>query len=120
MVKALVYGLGFDEEEKAAGWYTLHKSFSTILLLLSPIVPFITDHLWRSLYSNNSIHSQKFPEPIWSRDLTNYTKQISDFNSLVWNSKKGKGMSLKDPISINVPNQLEPFRKDLVSMHKIK
>jgi valyl-tRNA synthetase len=120
MVKARAYGIGFDEEEKTAAWYTLHKSFSTVLLLLSPIVPFITDQLWRSLYSNESIHKQRFPEAIWSTELTNYTKQIADFNSLVWNSKKERGMSLKDPISINVPNELELFRKDLVSMHNIK
>lgn len=119
MVKGRAYGLGFDEEEKVASWYTLHKSFSTILLLLSPITPFITDQLWRSLYSDESIHKQKFPEPIWSTELTNYTKQISDFNSLVWNTKKEKGVSLKDSVSINIPHELELFRKDLVSMHNI-
>lgn len=119
MVKGRAYGLGFDDEEKVASWYTLHKSFSTILLLLSPILPFITDHLWRSLYSNESIHKQKFPESTWSTELTNYTKQISDFNSLVWNTKKEKGMSLKDSVSINIPQELELFRKDLVSMHNI-
>jgi valyl-tRNA synthetase len=120
MVKARAYGLGFNEEEKVAAWHTLHKSFSTILLLLSPIVPFITDHLWRSLYSNESIHRQKFPEATWSTELTNYTKQISDFNSLVWNTKKEKGVSLKEPISINIPHELELFRKDLVLMHNIQ
>ncbi len=120
MVKPRAYGLGFDEEEKAAAWYTVHKAFSTILLLLSPIVPFITDQLWRTLYSNDSIHKQRFPESSWSTELTNYTKQISDFNSLVWNNKKEKGMSLKDPISINVPHELELFRKDLVAMHSIQ
>ncbi|MGH9921998.1 MAG: class I tRNA ligase family protein, partial [Nitrososphaerales archaeon] len=120
MAKPRAYGLGFDEEEKVAAWYTMHKTFSTILLLLSPIVPFITDQLWHTLYSNESIHKQKFPEAAWSTELANYTKQISDFNSLVWNSKKEKGMSLKDPISINVPHELELFRKDLVAMHSIQ
>ena len=120
MVKPRAYGLGFDEEEKVSTWYTLHKSFSTILLLLSPILPFITDHLWRALYSGESIHKQRFPEQIWSTELANYTKQISDFNSFVWNSKKEKGMSLKDPIKINIPSELELFRKDLVAMHSIQ
>ena len=119
MAKARAYGLGFNEEEKTAAWYTLHKSFSIILLLLSPIVPFITDHLWRLLYYNESIHKQKFPEPIWSTEFANYTKQITDFNSLVWNNKKKKIISLKDPININIPTELELFRKDLTSMHNI-
>jgi valyl-tRNA synthetase len=120
MVKARAYGLGFSDEEKVAAWYTLHKTFSTILQLLAPIVPFITDHLWRSLYSNESIHKQRFPEAAWSTELSNLTKQIMDFNSLVWNSKKEKSMSLKDSININIPAELELFRKDLVSMHNIK
>lgn len=120
MVKGRAYGLGFSEEEKVAAWYTLHKSFSTILQLLAPIIPFITDHLWRSLYSNTSIHKQKFPETTWSAELAVFTKQIVDFNSLVWNSKKEKGMSLKDPISINIPIELDLFRKDLISMHNIQ
>ena len=120
MVKARSYGLGFDDEEKKAGWYTLHKSFSTILILLSPIIPFITDYLWRSLYSHESIHKQKFPEQIGYTELTNYTKQISEFNSSIWNSKKEKGMSLRDPINIGIPSDLELFRKDLVPMHNIK
>ncbi|MEM3084941.1 MAG: valine--tRNA ligase [Nitrososphaerales archaeon] len=120
MVKARAYGLGFNDEEKVAAWYTLHKSFSTILLLLSPITPFITDQLWRSLYSNESIHKQKFPEAAWSTELSTYTKQIMDFNSLIWNSKKEKGISLKDPIKVNIPHALDLFRKDLVSMHNIQ
>jgi valyl-tRNA synthetase len=120
MAKPRAYGLGFEEEEKVAAWYTMHKAFSTILLLLSPIIPFITDQLWRTLYSEESIHKQRFPESKWSTELANYTKQISDFNSLVWNSKKEKSMSLKDPISINIPPELELFRKDLVAMHSIK
>jgi len=120
MAKPRAYGLGFSEEEKVAAWYTMHKAFSTILLLLSPIVPFITDQLWRTLYSNESIHKQRFPESSWSTELANYTKQISEFNSLVWNNKKEKGMSLKDPIGINIPHELELFRKDLVAMHSIQ
>lgn len=120
MVKARAYGLNCSEDEKAAAWYALHKAFSTILILLSPIIPFITDHLWRSIYSKESIHKQKFPEPIWSTEHAKYTEKIVDFNSLVWNSKKEKGISLKEPISIDIPEELYVFRRDLVAMHNIK
>ncbi|MFQ5970098.1 MAG: valine--tRNA ligase [Nitrososphaerales archaeon] len=120
MVKPRAYGLGYEKSEQEAAWYTLHKCFSTILLLLSPIVPFITDHLWRSLYSDKSIHTQKFPESSWSTEMTSYTKQITDFNSLVWNKKKEQGISLKESIKITIPSELEQFKKDLVSMHNIQ
>jgi len=120
MVKPRAYGLGFDKSEQEAAWYTLHKCLSTILLLSSPVIPFITDQLWRSLYSDKSIHTQRFPEPSWSTEMTSYTKAITDFNSLVWNKKKEQGISLKESINISIPSELEQFKKDLVSMHNIK
>ena len=44
MVKARAYGIGFSDKEKDAAIFTLHKVLSTILKLLAPITPFITDH----------------------------------------------------------------------------
>lgn len=119
MVKPRAYGLGFGKSEQEAAWHTLHKCLYTILLLASPLIPFITDHLWRSLYSDKSIHLERFPEPSWSTEMATYTKAVIDFNSLVWNKKKQQGVSLKDSVSINVPNELEQFKKDLVAMHNI-
>lgn len=120
MVKARAYGEGFTEEEKNAAIYTLHKVLSTILLLLAPITPFISDFMWKTLYSEETIHIQQLPEPQNIQDMSKFTKEISDFNSKVWNEKKSNGLSLKDPISIEIPEILKPFEKDLVPMHKIK
>ena len=59
-------------------------------------------------------------------EMTKYTKHIIDFNSMVWNKKKetisketGKPLSLKDPIYIAVPPELEQFREDLKTMHNL-
>ena len=52
-------------------------------------------------------------------DLTKYTQTISEFNSKVWNEKKEKGLSLKDSIKIDIPKELEIFKKDLVAMHNL-
>jgi valyl-tRNA synthetase len=120
MVKARAYGDGFTEDEKNAAIYTLHKVLSTILLLLAPITPFITDFMWQTLYSDKTIHSQVLPEPQNHEDMTKFTKEISDFNSRIWNEKKAKGLSLKDPIAIEIPESLKPFVKDLTTMHKIE
>jgi valyl-tRNA synthetase len=120
MVKGRAYGSGFTEEEKDAAIFTLHKVFSTLLLLLAPITPFITDYLWQTLYSDNGIQKQRFPETEYREDLTEYTKLITEFNSDVWNKKKELGLSLKDPIDIAVPNKLKSFAKDLQAMHNLK
>jgi valyl-tRNA synthetase len=57
-------------------------------------------------------------------EMAKYTRQITDFNSMVWNKKKetvkdGKPLSLKDPISISVPSELMLFAKDLKEMHNL-
>lgn len=119
MVKARAYGIGFSEEEKNAAIKTLHKVLSTILKLLAPITPFITDHLWQTLYSEQSIHKQRQAEPELNEDYTHLTKEIIEFNSRVWNQKKKEGLSLKDPISIQIPEKLSTFAKDFTSMHNI-
>ncbi|MBI5147139.1 MAG: valine--tRNA ligase [Thaumarchaeota archaeon] len=120
MVKARAYGEGFTEDEKNAAIYTLHKVLSTILLLLAPITPFITDYMWQELYSKETIHKQILPKSDDIEDMTKFTAELSDFNSRVWNEKKSKGLSLKDWISIDIPESLKVFEKDLIPMHKIE
>ncbi len=108
--------------------YTLHKCFSTILLLLSPICPFITEKLWMTLYSSNSVHTQPLPivENIF-QDMCQYSSLVTEFNSMVWNKKKatisketGRSLSLRDPIRINVPADLRLFQSDLKDMHNLQ
>ena len=53
-------------------------------------------------------------------DLTQHTQAISDFNSKVWNEKKEKGLHLPDSIKIDIPKELEIFKKDLVAMHHLE
>jgi valyl-tRNA synthetase len=119
MVKARAYGIGFSEEEKNAAIYTLHKTLSTILKLLAPITPFITDYLWQTLYSKETIHKEKQVVQENPEDMTSTTKEVINFNSLVWNEKKSKSLSLKDSISISVPSNLKSFEKDLIAMHNL-
>lgn len=126
MVKGRVYEKENTNKRKSA-LFTLHKCFSTILLLLAPICPFITDELWRKLYSKTSIHVERFPPMSNVYGVyEKYTKGIIDFNSFVWNKKKetissetGKPLSLKDKINIKIPSDLNSFIDDLVYMHNI-
>ena len=120
MVKARAYGIGFNDEEKNSAIYTLHKVLSTILKLLAPITPFITEYLWQALYSQDSIHKEKIPDSEGMKDLTHFTQQIIEFNSKIWNEKKQKNLSLKDSVEINVPENLRQFKKDLIAMHNLK
>ncbi|MEW5840647.1 MAG: class I tRNA ligase family protein, partial [Thermoproteota archaeon] len=133
MVKARAYES--DRPGHQSALYTLHKCFSTVLLLLAPITPFISEELWKlySRSSGESVHRQAMPVPSKKsggkddeEEMTKFTKAITDFNSLVWNKKKetvsketGRPLSLKDPIDIAVPDELRPFAADLVAMHNL-
>lgn len=119
MVKSRAYGNGTKAEQDAA-CYTLHTCLKTILQLLSPITPFITDYLWQELYSKKSIHLENFPKTEWKKESSKLTPKLIEFNSLVWNKKKEKGGSLKDEIKIKIPKNLKMFEKDLKKMHNIK
>jgi valyl-tRNA synthetase len=119
MVKGRAYSSGFTEEERDGAIFTLHKVLSSVLILLAPITPFITDYLWQNLYSKNTVHHEKFVEPEGHEDWTSHTKEITEFNSEVWNKKKSMNLSLKDTIEIAIPASLEPFAKDLKAMHNI-
>jgi valyl-tRNA synthetase len=127
MVKARAYNQEDSIGHKSA-IFTLHLCLSTILLLLAPICPFITEELWTKIYSAKSIHVQLMPD-FSQRDyhkLSKYTGLITDFNSKVWNKKKetilektGKPLSLKDPVEISIPTELNLFKKDLELMHNL-
>ncbi len=119
MVKARAYGIGFSDEERDGAIFTLHKTLSTILKLLAPITPFITEHLWKILYSEESIHKQAQAEPENIEVLSDITKEITEFNSKVWSEKKSQSLSLKDSIKMEIPEILKSFQKDLKSMHNL-
>ena len=119
MVKPRAYGQGFTKAEQKAAWFTLHIVLKSTLLLIAPIAPFMTDHIWRQLYATKSIHAQKFPNPGWSKVHRRYTEKILEFNREVWKVKKEKALALRDPVEVEVPRALTPFKDDLIRMHSL-
>ncbi|MFQ5711619.1 MAG: valine--tRNA ligase [Candidatus Geothermarchaeales archaeon] len=121
--RAYNYGGNFTDEEQQSAWQTLHSVLKTLLLLLHPVTPFITDHIWRSLYDGRGIIHQSFPkETLVEGDKYRGVSDILvEFNSAVWRYKKTSRMSLKAEIPCVVaPPALEPLAKDIKFMHNIE
>jgi len=114
----------FDEKLQRGAWYTLHTCLSSILKLLAPICPFLTEALWRELYSTESIHLQHLPQEKeeWKSKLKDLSERFMNFNTSIWKYKKEKTIALSQGIEATVygPEKLEPFKADLKAMHKIK
>lgn len=124
-VKARAYNMNsiFSKEEQTAAWFTLHLCLKTALKLLAPICPFITDVIWRQIYSATSIHKESFPEPNeqWESEHGKIISVFIDFNSAVWKFKKSKNIALNAGIKkVYASGMLEPLKADLKVMHKIE
>ena len=119
LAKTRAYGIGFTKAGQRAAWSTLHECLRTLLLLLGPIAPHLSDRIWRKLYGKRSIHSEAFPRTMWKEMYRKYTRPLVDFNSDVWKMKKEKGLSLSSPITSEIPPILRLFEDDLRAMHKI-
>jgi len=111
----------FTEKEQKSAWYTLHLVLKNVLLVLHPVAPFITDYLWRKLYSDRNIVLERFPDPIPVTISKPLLDEIMTFNSLVWKTKKERGVSLKDSVyRVVTSSELKAFDKDLKAAHKIQ
>ena len=119
MTKGRAYGDTGNEKEREAARYTLHRVMRSLLLLLAPIIPHVTDYIWRKLYGTTTIHLELFPKVSGYKVPAGVTQTLIDFNVQVWKAKRDKGLALKEPIQVEVPKKLQPYLPDLTRMHHI-
>ena len=109
--------------EQAGAWFTLHYVLKNILIALSPIMPFVTDSIFRELYGK-SVHSEKFPEPNTSlaEPSMELAQRFMELNSAIWTYKRKKGMKLSDKLSekLYLPALFEESLKEIVDLHKLE
>ena len=124
LVKSRAYGEGqLDQESIKSARYCLHEALISILKLLAPIIPFITEGIYQNLYEpESSIHNQLFPKPKNKEtDEKEITNDIIQLNSFIWKTKKDNGYSLKEPVKIvYAPKSLIEYYSDLKAMHNVE
>ncbi|MCK4847435.1 MAG: valine--tRNA ligase [Candidatus Heimdallarchaeota archaeon] len=124
LVKSRAYGEDpIDQNAVKSARYSLHKTLQTVLKLLAPITPFITESIYQNLYDpETSIHNQLFPIPKYKNiDEQEVTDEILQFNSFIWKTKKDNGLSLKESVKlVYTTESLKDYLSDLKAMHNIK
>ncbi|MEM4845491.1 MAG: valine--tRNA ligase [Acidilobaceae archaeon] len=128
LVKSRAYNRDrlFSIDAQRSAWATLHKIFKGILIAFSPIIPFITDDIYRRLYGK-TVHRERMPEPSMTlEDRAKYAgiaKKIIEINKAIWSYKRKLKLRLKDKIEntlILVSKDLEEVLLDLESLHNTK
>ncbi|PWI49190.1 valine--tRNA ligase [Candidatus Heimdallarchaeota archaeon B3_Heim] len=123
LVKSRAYGEeNMSKISIQSARYSLHTSLQAILKLLAPIVPFVTEKIFQSLYDPEiSIHLENLPQPDNpSTEEQSITEDLLTLDSAIWKAKKDKALSLKEPVSlVFIPKSLENFTNDLKIMHNI-
>lgn len=98
---------------------TLHRCLKTMLVLLSPLTPFISDYLYRELYGK-TVFSETFP-PAQKHTVPFTTAELLELNSAIWKAKKDKGLSLKAEVaSLTLPEKFRVIEKDVQRTHGVK
>jgi len=120
MTKGRAYGDEVTKEERDAARFTLHRVMKCVLLLTAPITPHMTDHIWRRLYGQRSIHLERFPVPDGRSVRRSVGPAIVKFDEGIWKTKRDRGVSLREPIETKVPVMLRPYTADLGRMHHIQ
>ena len=61
MIKWRVY----NNVDEAGAKYTIYHVLKNVLKLFAPVMPFITEEIYRGLYEDNSIHTSSWPNAEW-------------------------------------------------------
>jgi valyl-tRNA synthetase len=108
-------------QENTGALYALHECLRTVLRLLAPISPFITEKIWMEVYGGE-VHAQALPQSADEKksELSEVSDELMEFNSSIWKKKKDQGLSLREELAgVEIPENLAPFRDDLIAMHNL-
>ncbi len=111
---------GFAYKNDASTVHTLNHIVCGVLELFNPIIPFITQHLYASLYSKD-INMARFEIKAGAKDMSKEIQKIMDYDSAIWIKKQTAGLALNNEIgNVSIPEELSAYRDVLINAHKLK
>ena len=121
IVKKRVYkGSG---NKKLSAQYTLYHSLLTILKLIAPIMPFVTEEIYQTYYKKNekqsSIHLERWPKDEKPKDSKNFDlliKILTKVRRAKSNAKKSMNSEVILTLSKENKQKLKPLLQDLMDV----
>ncbi|MEM4564909.1 MAG: class I tRNA ligase family protein, partial [Desulfurococcaceae archaeon] len=125
LVKSRAYNRDgkFSKSEQEASWHVLHVVIDAVLRMLAPIMPFVTDSIYRRLYGR-SIHRELFPEASdeWLKWDDSLADKLVEVNSAIWSYKKQRGIKFSESLKgvVLFSKSIEPLIDELIVLHNIE
>jgi len=96
----------YKGRDRAGAEYALNYVLERLARALAPVIPFITEHIWRDMYavagsSADSVHLQDWPKPDSRRISTGLEKQMELMKALteaMAAARQEKGFKLRWPV----------------------
>lgn len=120
IVKYRVYN--GTKQEKESAFYTLYHILFTILKLMAPFTPFITEEIYQTYYKKNekikSIHLCEWPEELKIKFHLEDKKKFSAFLNVISDARKEKAKkekSVKARIILTIEKKTRESLKDVLN-----
>lgn len=124
MVKVRVYRKApFTDEEVGGAVRTLYKVLRLSLKLLSPIMPFTSDYIWRCLEGRPIARERLSEEDLMAQEGDpELIERVMEVNSAIWKWKKERGMRLSERVegTLYISERLQDVAPDIKYFHNIR
>ena len=111
-----------SEQEKASAFYTLYNSLLTLLKLMAPITPFITEEIYQSHFKKyekqKSIHLEFWPTTIKIKESKEDDKiwsKLLEIITLVRQEKSKSQKSMKTEIILTLSEEDQKLLKNIIA-----
>ncbi|MBI4159011.1 valine--tRNA ligase [Candidatus Woesearchaeota archaeon] len=111
------------KDSRASAQYVLYTSLLTIVKLIAPIIPHITEEVYQKYFLKRekvkSIHLSEWPKTgSIDKDLNKRYEELMNLISEVRMHKNKNKKSLKESVDITLPGKYEKFERDLLEDFK--
>jgi valyl-tRNA synthetase len=124
MVKPRVYRKApFPNAEVAGAVYTMYRVLRLGVKLLSPVMPFVTDYIWRAMEGRTVARERVTEEELtYTEGRSELMERVVEVNSAIWKWKKERGVRLSEPVrgTLYLPEELAGVVDDVRYLHNVE